>query len=91
MKRTKGLKRMSDKMKAHKAEEDILAEKLIRECKGRCMICGKLAILAKNHTRDRMRFVMSCYSCHFPKGVHKYLDDWKLNELKGCDIIVKER
>jgi len=81
---------ISDKRKELLAREVEEAQRMTVECGGKCMICGRKARLEKNHTRDRKRFVMSCRECHFPSNQHRYLDDWKLNELKGCYIIVKE-
>ena len=69
------LRKVSDKRKETLRVEAKLAADMLEACKGHCMICGKLAPLEKNHTRDRKRFVLSCRSCHSPGGVHKYLDE----------------
>ena len=69
------IRRVSDKQKRIIADERKIANTMIEECKGRCMICGKVARLEKNHTRDRKGFIMSCHECHFPNGYHKYLDN----------------
>lgn len=53
--------------------ENILRDKMLEECQGKCMICGKFKPLEKNHTKDRKRFAMTCRACHSPDGVHKYL------------------
>ena len=67
---------ISEKRKAILKAENILRDKMLEECQGRCMICGKLPDwrgLCPNHTKDREKFVLSCYPCHSPGGVHKYL------------------
>ena len=71
---------ISDNRKKLLMEEDKIAQKLLAECKGKCMICGKSAILEKNHTRNRKRFILTCHPCHFPAGYHRYLDDWNKEE-----------
>ena len=72
------LKKMSKKRQEILSEEAIIVKLLLEQCQGRCMICGKLAPLEKNHTRDRKRFVMSCRQCHQGGthiGNHRYLDE----------------
>jgi len=80
MKRSR-IKPISDKQKRIIANEREVANKMLEECQGQCMICGEVTRLEKNHTRDRTRFIMSCHNCHFPNGYHKYLDDGE----KGTD------
>ena len=74
MKRT-AIKKISEKRKKLLEAEDILARLMLEECGGKCMLCGKYAILEKNHTRNRKRFILTCRECHFPAGYHRYLDD----------------
>lgn len=76
LKRTKALNKVSLKQERIKREENKLAQEMLEQCGGKCMICGKTAPLQKNHTRNRRRFILSCVECHFPDGYHKYLDDW---------------
>ncbi len=64
---------ISKKKQAILKAENILRDKMLEECQGKCMICGKFKPLEKNHTRDRKIFRMSCRECHSPGGVHKYL------------------
>jgi len=75
LKAKKGLNKVSKKQVVIKNTEKIKAQELLEICGGKCMKCGKIAPLAKNHTRDRKRFILSCYDCHFPNGIHRYLDE----------------
>ena len=71
------LKKISKKRQAILSQEAIQVKLMLEQCKGRCMICNQLPDwrgLMKNHTKDREHFVLSCYSCHAPSGVHKYLE-----------------
>ena len=80
MLRRKKLNPISEKRKKLLGAEDIVAQKMLESCGGKCMLCGKYAILEKNHTRDRKRFILTCRECHRPGGVHRYLDDWNKEE-----------
>lgn len=75
LKAKKGINKISAKQMALKKEEDIKAQEMLEICEGKCMICGKIAPLEKNHTRNRKRFLLSCHECHSPKGIHRYLDE----------------
>ncbi len=84
MKKSK-IPRISDKRRAILAREAIQVKLLLEACGGRCMICGKWVgdkNLHKSHTRNRRRFVMSCYECHFPENRHKYLKDKEVGNEK---------
>ena len=69
------MKPISVKRKIKLMQEAVLALEMLERSQGRCMICGAVAPLEKNHTRDRKRFILTCRSCHCPGGKHKYLDD----------------
>ncbi len=76
MKRTR-IKPISEKREAILKAENILRDKMLEECQGRCMICRKLPDwrgLEKNHTKYREVFILSCRECHSPGGVHRYLE-----------------
>ena len=68
---------ISNKRRANLRREAVLASEMLGAYDGKCMSCGKQAPLEKSHTRDRKRFIMSCHSCHWPAGIHRYLDDYK--------------
>jgi len=84
------ISRVSKKKQAIIRQENILRDKMLEECGGLCMICKKKPDwrgLCKNHTKDRKNFVLSCYPCHSPGGVHsvhsvhRFLEDvWKYRE-----------
>ena len=75
LKANKGLNKISQKQGLIKKEENKIAQDMLEKCQGKCMICGKFAPLEKNHTRARTRFILTCQECHFPNGIHRYLDE----------------
>ena len=75
LKAKRRLHKVSKKQAGIKEYESAKAQDMLKTCKGKCMICGNIAPLGKNHTRDRKRFILSCYDCHFPNGIHRYLDE----------------